>query len=62
MMLVVRSAIFFLPKYDRGSFLSFSAIVVLLTPLSLYVVRKVALYCMKFVIAIRMITIAELTA
>ena len=35
MILVVRSAIFFFPKYESGSFLSFSAMVVLLTPLSL---------------------------
>ena len=52
----VRSERFFLPKYDRGRRLSLSAIAVLLTPLSLYVVRKVMLYWIKFVNAIRIST------
>ena len=43
-MVFVRSARSFLPKNEKGIFLSFSARVLRRTPLSMYVERNVALY------------------
>ena len=47
MIVLVRSARSFLPKNESGSFLSLSASVTLRTPLSTYVAKYVALYCMN---------------
>ena len=48
----VRSALSFLAKNDRGSLLNFSAKVIRLTPLSLYVEKNDVLYCTIAVAAI----------
>ena len=61
LLFIVNSRVFF-PKNDSGSLRNVSASVVLLLPLSRYVERNVALYCIKFVTAISNITPTLATA